>query len=351
MRHWRSGYTIAIMVGLATAALVLLVFPQVAAPPPQRAPAPARGAAPTTPTAPPRGAAPTTQTTSPRVAGKPDFSGIWQANNTANWDLQTHAARPMVGQQGLTANSVVLAAPVVGLGSIGWVPGGLGVVEGNDIPYLPWAAARKKENLDNWMDRDPEIKCFQPGVPRAMYMPHPFQIIQSHSKIMMVFEYANAHRTIHMTKMEPYPNVSFMGYSLGRWEGDTLVVESDSFTDATWFDRAGNFHSDALRVVERFTPMGRDAIRYEATIQDPQVFSRPWKISMPLYRRLEANAQLVDFRCVEMVEETMYGHLRREQLVKRWTGTTMTVDVTRTIPPGEAVHERYISGNPPPSAK
>ena len=119
------------------------------------------------------------QDTPGRVAGKPDFNGIWQANNTANWDLQTHEARPMVSQPGLLPGSVVLAAPVVGLGSIGWVPGGLGVVEGDEIPYQPWAAARKKENLEHWLDRDPEIKCFQPGVPRAMYMPHPFQIIQS----------------------------------------------------------------------------------------------------------------------------------------------------------------------------
>jgi len=138
-----------------------------------------------------------------------------------------------------------------------------------------------------------------------------------------------------------------MGYSVGRWEGDTLVVDVKDFTDATWFDRSGNFHSDALHVTERYSAMGRDAIRYEATIEDPQVFTRPWKISMPLYRRLEPNAQLMDFRCVEMVEETMYGHLRKQQLVKRWVGNTMTVDITRTIPPGEAVHERYISGNPP----
>ena len=135
---------------------------------------------------------------------------------------------------------------------------------------------------------------------------------------MMVFEFANAQRTIHLNKMEPYPNVAYMGYSVGRWEGDTLVVDVTNFTDATWFDRSGNFHSDALHVVERYTPMGRDAIRYEATIEDPQVFTRPWKISMPLYRRLEPNAQLMDFRCVEMVEETMYGHLRKEQLVKHW---------------------------------
>jgi hypothetical protein len=253
----------------------------------------------------------------------------------------------MVAQPGLLPGSVVLAAPVVALGSIGWVPGGLGIVEGEEIPYKPWAAARKKENEEHWLDRDPEIKCFQPGIPRGLYMPHPFQIIESATKVMMVFEYANAQRTIHLNKMEDYPNVAYMGYSVGHWEGDTLVVEASDFTDATWFDRSGNFHSDALKVHERYTPMGQNAIRYEATIEDPQVFTRQWKISMPIYRRLEANAQLTDFRCVEMVEETMYGHLRKEPLVKHWEGKTMNVDITHKIPPGESVEERYISGNPP----
>jgi hypothetical protein len=282
-----------------------------------------------------------------RVAGKPDFNGIWQANNTANWDLQTHHARPMVGQPGITPNSTVLAAPVLALGSIGWVPGGLGVVEGEEIPYQPWAAVRRKENQEHWLDRDPEIKCFQPGVPRAMYMPYPFQIIQSSTKVQMVFEFANAQRTIHLNKMEPYPNTAYMGYSVGHWEGDTLVVDVSSFNDATWFDRAGNFHSDAMHIIERYTPMGADAIRYEATIEDPQVFTRPWKISMPLYRHLEPNAQITEFKCVEMVEETVYGHLRKQQLVKHWEGQTMDVDIKRKIPPGEAVYERYVSGNPP----
>jgi len=282
-----------------------------------------------------------------RIAGKPDLNGIWEANNTANWDIQTHQARPLVGQPGLTPNSVVLAAPVVGLGALGWVPAGLGVVEGEEIPYQPWAAARKKENLEHWMDRDPEIKCFQPGVPRALYLPHPFQIIQSSTKIQMIFEFANAQRTIHLTKMEPYPNVLWMGYSVGHWEGDTLVVDVSNFTDATWFDRAGNFHSDALHVTERYTPAGKDVIHYDATMEDPQVFTRPWKISMPLYRRLEPNVQLMDFKCVEMVEETLYGHLRKQQLVKHWEGQTMNVDITRKIPPGEEVYERYVSGNPP----
>jgi len=295
--------------------------------------------------APPASAA--TEIPPARIAGKPNLNGIWEANNTANWDLQTHNARPMVGQPGVTPNSEVLAAPVLALGSLGWVPGGMGVVEGEEIPYQPWAAARKKENQEHWLDRDPEIKCFQPGIPRAMYMPHPFQIIQSTKNIQMVFEYANAQRTIHLTEMDPYPNVLWMGYSTGRWEGDTLVTDVSSFTDATWFDRSGNFHSDALHVTERISLADRDVIHYEATIEDPQVFTRPWKISMPIYRRLEPNAQLTDFRCVEMVEETLYGHLRKEQLVKHWEGRTMNVDITRKIPPGEAVYERYVSGNPP----
>lgn len=323
MRYWGKGFAIAVTTAAVTAGLFSLV----------------------TQTATPVSAA--GQDTPGRIAGKPDFNGIWEANNTANWDLQTHQARPMVGQPGLTPGSEVLAAPVVALGSVGWVPGGLGVVEGEEIPYQPWAAARKKENQEHWIDRDPEIKCFQPGIPRAMYMPHPFQIIQSATKVQIIFEFADAQRTIHLNKMEDYPNVLYMGYSVGRWEGDTLVVDVSDFTDATWFDRAGNFHSDALHVTERYTPMGRDAIRYEATMEDPKVFTRPWKISMPLYRRLEPNAQLTDFRCVEMVEETIYGHLRKDQLVKHWEGKTMNVDITRKIPPGEEVYERYISGNPP----
>jgi hypothetical protein len=284
-----------------------------------------------------------------RIAGKPDLNGVWEANNTANWDLLTHQARPMVAQPGLLPNSAVLAAPVLALGSLGWVPGGLGVVEGDEIPYKPWAAARKKENLEHWMDRDPEIKCFQPGIPRGIYMPHPFQIIQSATQVQMIFEYANAQRTIHLTKMDPYPNVLWMGYAVGHWEGDTLVTDVSDFTDGIWFDRSGDFASEQLHVTERYSLAGKDVIHYEATIEDPQVFTRPWKISMPLYRRLEPNAQLTDFRCVEMVEETIYGHLRKQQLVKHWEGKTMNVDITRKVPPGEEVYERYVSGNPPPA--
>jgi hypothetical protein len=284
----------------------------------------------------------------PRTAdGRPDFSGIWQAIGTAHWDLQTHAARPIVSQPGVYLDVPVLAAPVVALGTAGWVPPGIGVVEGEDIPYLPWAAERKRENAANWLDRDPELGCYMPGVPRAMYLPYPFQIVHGTNKIMMVFEFANAQRTINLDEVAPYPADSYMGYSIGRWEGDTLVVDVTNFTPYTWFDRSGNFHSDALRVEERYTPINSDAVLYEATIEDSKVFTRPWKISLPLYRRLEANAQILDFRCIEQVEETIYGHLRRVPLVESWEGETMTIEVTRKVPPGDAVYELLWSGNPP----
>ena len=233
----------------------------------------------------------------PRTAdGKPNLSGVWQALNTANWDIQTHAARP-----GLVA-----------AGAPGAVPAGIGVVEGDEIPYLPQALAKKKENLENRLTADPEIKCYLPGVPRATYQPYPFQIVQTPKAIMMAYEFAGATRTIHMEKSPPNPVDSWMGHSIGRFEGETLVVDVTGLQEDTWFDRAGNHHSDALRVVERYTARSPDALNYEATITDPKVFSRPWKISMPLYRRLEKNAQVLEFKCVEFVEELMYGHLRKQ---------------------------------------
>ena len=152
-----------------------------------------------------------------------------------------------------------------------------------------------------------------PGVPRATYMPFPFQIVQTPKHILMTYEFANASRVIYMDdpKLES-PADTWMGHSRGRWEGETLVVDVTSFTDQTWFDRAGNFHSDALHVVERYSAIGPDALKYEVTLEDPKVFTRPWKISMPLYRRLDKNVQLLEFKCVEFVEELMYGHLRKK---------------------------------------
>ena len=238
------------------------------------------------------------RTAAPRTSyDKPDFTGIWQAMNTANWDLQAHEAR---------------RGPVIALGAAFSIPGGPGVVEGNEIPYLPAAAAKKKENAENWLTRDPELKCFMPGVPRMMYMPYPFQIIEGRDAILMASEFASASRTIRMNNKEKSPNDAWMGWSVGRWDGDTLVIDVTDQIDQTWFDRAGNFHSDALHVVERYTPIDRNTISYEATMEDPKVFARPWKISMPLYRHVEKNAQLMEYKCVEFVEELMYGHLRKK---------------------------------------
>jgi hypothetical protein len=280
-----------------------------------------------------------------RIGSVPNFSGIWQANNEAHWDLQAHEARAgAVMQQGVYpfAYAQVPAAPVVALGAAGGVPGSLGVVQGDgEIPYKPEALATKRENAANWIDRDPELKCYLPGIPRAMYMPYPFEITQSTNKVHVAYAFASTARTVHLDKVDEPPAEGWMGHSVGRWEGDTLVVDVTSFNDKTWFDRAGNFHSDALHLVERFTLLTPDVIRYEVTIEDPNVFTRPWRIAMPLYRRMEPNMQLIEYRCTEFVEEFFYGGIRKEQLVKRWEGETMIVDITRKVPPGDRFHEWF----------
>jgi len=236
----------------------------------------------------------------------------------------------------------VPAAPVVALGAAAGVPGSIGVVQGDgQIPYKPDTAKIKQENGENWIDRDPELKCYLPGTPRAMYMPYPFAVVQGTDKIHMTFAFSNAGRVIHLNKVEGPPDDTYMGHSVGRWEGDTLVVDVTNFNGKTWFDRAGNFASDTLKLVERYTPISPDAIRYDVTIEDSKTFTRPWSISMPLYRRLEANATVLDYPCIEFAEEFMYGHLRKDQLVKRWEGETMTVEITRRIPPGDKLHEWY----------
>lgn len=229
--------------------------------------------------------------------GKPNLTGIWQAMNTANWDLQAHEAK---------------AGPVVSLAAAFGVQPGPGVVEGNDIPYLPEALKKKQENGANWMARDPEVKCYMPGIPRATYQPFPFQIVQSASTVVFSYEFTSASRIVRMETKEKSPAPAWMGWNVGKWEGDTLVIDVTDQMEDTWFDRAGNFHSDALHVVERITPIDANTLRYEATIEDPKVFSRPWKISMPLYRHREANAQLMEYKCVPFAEELMYGHLRKK---------------------------------------
>ena len=234
----------------------------------------------------------------PRTADKsPDLNGIWQSINTANWNIEPHAAGPSMVRE---------------LGAIAAVPAGLGVVEGGEIPYRPEARAQRDENFANRLELDPEIRCYLPGVPRAIYMPFPFQIIQSRQHIMLIHEYAGAVRTIYMENHTPPPAPTWMGWSNGSWDGETLVVDSSGFNGQTWFDRAGNFHSDALHVIERFTPRSADTMMYEVTIEDPNVFTRSWTMSMPLYRRVEPNAEILEFRCVEFVEDLIYGHLRKQ---------------------------------------
>jgi hypothetical protein len=222
--------------------------------------------------------------------------------NTANWDLRAHAAA-----QG----------PVVSLGAEFSIPPGPGVIDGDgEIPYLPAAGQQKKKNFENRLTLDPEVKCYMGGVPRSNYMPYPFQIVQSPKVIMMAYEFAGAVRSVNMDKPTEAPADSWMGWSTGHWEGDTLVVLVTDQNDQSWFDRAGDFHSDALKVTERYTPRSTDTLMYEATIEDPKTFSRPWKISMPLYRRAEKNARLLEYKCPEFAEELLYGKFRKEHSTK-----------------------------------
>jgi hypothetical protein len=202
--------------------------------------------------------------TAPRTPeGQPDLQGIWQVRNTASWDIQDHAGNYRV-------------------------PAGLGVVDGGEIPYQPSALAQKKKNFEKRLTDDPVEKCYLAGVPRTMYLPYPFQILQTRDAVIIMSEYVHTWRWIPMTPIPRYEGYeSWMGDSRGRWEGNTLVVETMGFNDQTWFDNAGNFHSDALKVLERFTRTASDTITYEVTIEDPKVFTRPWKMRMPFYLRTD----------------------------------------------------------------
>jgi hypothetical protein len=250
----------------------------------------------------------------PRLSdGHPDLNGVWQAMNSANFDIEAHPAKAALAFRPGPFGPVP-AKEVVALGAVGSVPAGIGIVEGGTIPYKPEALATKQDNQAHWLERDPEIKCYLPGVPRANYMPYPFQIQQSTEATLFSYEYAGAVRNILFRNPGPAPVDSWMGQSVGHWEGDTLVITVTGMNDSTWFDRAGNFHSASLTVVERYTRTGPDTMRYEAVMTDPETFTRPWKIAMNLYRRQGEDAQILQFKCVEFVEELIYGHLRKEPL-------------------------------------
>ena len=225
-------------------------------------------------------AAPLVAQTLPRTAdGRPNLQGIWQVRNRASYDLQDHAAK-------------------VGM------PAGRSVVDGEEIPYQPWAAARRLENFANRKNADPLEKCYLPGVPRIMYMEFPFHIFQTRDHVAMTFEWSQVFRLIYTNGRPPlHAGIeSWMGDSRGRWEGDTLVVDVTNQNDRTWFDMAGNFHSEAMRVTERYTLLDADTIRYEVTIEDPGTFTRPWKISMPLYRQKDMT-RILEYQCQAEIEE------------------------------------------------
>jgi hypothetical protein len=218
--------------------------------------------------------------------GRPNLQGIWQVRNRASYDLQDHVARY-------------------------GMPAGRSVVEGGVIPYQPWAAKKKAENFVARATADPLSHCYLPGVPRIMYMEWPFQIFQTPTHLAMTFEWTQVHRLIYTNGSKPAEGIEFwMGDSRGRWEGDTLVVEVTNHNDRTWFDMAGNFHSEALKVVERYSLTDRDTLRYEATIEDPKVFTRPWKISMPLHRHKDMN-RVLEYQCQAEKEEAN-GDFERE---------------------------------------
>jgi hypothetical protein len=229
----------------------------------------------------------------PRAAdGKPELTGLWEAVNTASFDIQDHTARL-------------------------YVPAGVGVVEGNEIPYQTWALEQRKKNLAASMTpdpithttADPVSKCYMPGVPRATYMPYPFQIIETTKQVAFAYEFARTSRTVYMNSKHEEGLEDWMGDGRGSWDGDTLVVDTVGFNDRTWFDGSGNFHSEQLHVAERFSYVDPNRLEYQVTIEDPKVFTRPWKMSMPLYRRMDKGAQLLEYHCLEFIEPFLYGSL------------------------------------------
>ena len=206
------------------------------------------------------------------AAAQTDLQGIWQARGTANLDLENFVVPP-----------------------------------GSKIPYRADALAKRKDNFEHRDTADTVKKCYLPGVPRITLLPMPFQIFQSGKYVAIVYQYAHAYRTIYLDGTKHLDGVDFwMGDSRGHWEGATLVVDVADFNDQTWLDAAGDYHSDALHVVERYSLTDGDHINYEVTIDDPKVFTRAWKMSMPLYRRTDKNAKLLEYECVFYLQEQTY---------------------------------------------
>jgi len=285
MRNRFTGAMVAATIAAAAAVVSLSVTPIAG----QAPAAQGRGRATAAPAAPAARPA--------RIGTAPNINGIYQAINSANWNLEDHAAQDL--------------KQFWQLGAIAAIPAGMSVVEGGTIPYKPEGLKTRDANRKGWPKTDPEAKCYMPGIPRANYMPYPFQIVQGNKDILFVYEFASSNRIVHMGKPTESPVDSWMGWANGKWEGNTLAIRNNGFNEHSWFDRAGNHHTNELVVDERFTPRG-DNLFYEATMTDPQTFTRPWKISMFLYRKQEPNAQLLEFKCVEFSEELLYGDLKKK---------------------------------------
>jgi hypothetical protein len=239
-----------------------------------------------------------------RIGGHPNLNGVWQAMNTANWNLEGGAARaiPQAWE----------------LGALFAVPPGQSVVVGGTIPYRPEAEEQRASNQSDWPVADPETKCFRAGVPRTTYLPHPFRIVQGDGDLLISYSYATSHRVIHMGENHVDPDSVLVdqwnGWSNGHWDGDTLVVEVFGQISDTWFDRAGNFHGPGMTVTERYTLLDNTHMQYQATINDPTTFTQPWTISMPLYKRIEPDVELFEFKCIEFAEPLLYGELLKEPI-------------------------------------
>ena len=244
----------------------------------------------------------------------PDLNGVWQVLNTANYNIEAHPAQSAL-QLRPGPYVPVPAAGVVALGAIGAVPAGVGIVQGDGkIPYTADALKTRDENRAAAVENDPEVKCYLPGIPRANYMDKPFQIFHSDKAVFFAYEYAGAVRNVFLDDPGEAPVDSWMGQSYGKWDGDTFVIEVTGLMPDTWLDRSGNLHGSTTKVTERWTPTSDYTMRYEATIEDEEVYTKPWKIAFNLYKRVGEDAQLQQFKCVEFVEELMYGHLRKNPL-------------------------------------
>jgi hypothetical protein len=237
-----------------------------------------------------------------RTDGRPNFNGIWQALNTAHWNLEGHSAQAL--------------DEFWGLGAIAAIPAGQSVVRGGAIPYKPEALAKRNENRATWPANDPEAKCFMLGVPRVTYHNLPFQIFQAEGDLLFVYPFAAATRIIHMRDRSELPVDSWMGKSTGDWDGDVLVITTKWQNGQSWLDRAGNHYSNQATVTERFTLLGPNHLWYEATIEDPVTFTRPWTIEMPLYRLIDQNAQLLEHKCVTFADRLLYQDLLQNDTTK-----------------------------------